>query len=255
MTLKIAADIHGAFDQLFDLLAPEDTLILLGDYLNVIDYDDLSGMIAEFVPKEVIKNVLDLISLQKLNEAKKLMADYSFEQEELFKTLTRMSHQQYEKLFAGLHCQVYLIWGNVDFPDVLKKHLKPNTHLVENSVIEIDKKRCGLVSGSPQMRYSFGMPGELTREEYRKQLYSLDPVDHLFVHAPPAIRDLTFDVLANRDEEGSIDLLSYIDAYKPKTVHFGHVHNPIKSFLRYNDAADLINVGHFRQTNKIVELD
>jgi Icc-related predicted phosphoesterase len=220
----------------------------------VIDYDDLTGMIAEFVPVDVIRNVIDLIAAQKLDEAKAIMGEYSFGQSALFQKLEAAAHERYEKLFTGLPCKTYLIWGNVDFPDILKEHLLDHTVLVENSVLKIDGRQCGFVSGSPHMQYSFGMPGEFTREEYRKRLYALGPVDHLFVHPPPAIADLTYDTLADRDEEGSVDLLAFIDAHNPKTVHFGHVHAPRLQQMTHNKTTELINVGYFRKTQKLFEL-
>lgn len=253
MTIKIASDIHGAFDELHGLLSPGDTAILLGDYLDVIDYDDLTGMIAEFVPISVIQNVLDLIQAKRMKEAKAIMDEYAVNQVQLFKRIAQLAHDRYERFFAGMPCRAYLIWGNVDFPDVLKQHLYDNTILVENSVLKLEGRKCGFVSGSPYMRYSFGMPGELTREEYRNRLYSLGPVDHLFVHPPPAIEDLTSDTVAGRDEEGSVDLLAYIEAYKPKTVHFGHVHNPRVSRMTHDGTTELINVGHFRKTQTLVD--
>lgn len=253
MTIKIAADIHGAYDELHQLLSPSDTLFLLGDFLNVLDYDDYSGMISEFIAIDVIKQVLELIEARQLDEAKVLMAKYSLGQSDLFGKLAKLAGDHYEALFSGLPCETFLIWGNVDFPGVLKKHLKPNTHLIENSVVDIGGRKCGFVTGSPHMRYSFGMPGELTREEYRNRLYGLGPVDHLFVHPPPAITDLAYDEAANRDEEGSVDLLTYIDAYFPKTVYFGHVHRPRVSNMMYKNKTELINVGFFRQTHKLIE--
>ena len=254
MTIKIASDIHGSFAELHAQLEPTDTLILLGDYIDLIDYNDLSGMISEFVPKPIIRKILDLIAEGKLVEAKTEMDSVSMNKSQLFRNIEKLSHERYETLFSGLPCQTYLIWGNVDFPEILKEHLKANTHLVIDSVLSIDDRTCGLVSGSPPMRYSFGMPGELTREQFRNRLYSIGPVDHLFVHPPPSIQDLTYDVSAQRDEEGSEDLLAYIEAYEPRTVHFGHVHEPRVLSMMYNEKTELVNVGHFHQTKTLLEM-
>lgn len=246
MTLKIAGDIHGAFKALHEGLDPSDQLILLGDFLDFLDYDDLSGMISEFVPKPVIKNVLALIAAEKLEEAKKEMTEAVMSVDDLFGKIEEMAHIHYEQLFSGLPCETHLIWGNVDLPHVLKQHLKPNTHLMESGVVTLDGRQCGFVSGVAPMRYSFGMPGELPRDVYRKRLYDLGPVDHLFVHPPPAIEDLAYDMEANRSEVGNEDILAYIDAFAPKTVHFGHIHNPRASTVEHNDTR-LINVGFFKR--------
>ena len=255
MSVLIAGDIHGEYDALHRQISPKDTLILLGDYLDFIDYDNLSGMIAEFVPREVIERVLGLIAGEQLDQAKREMESAAFSMGDLFDKLQESAHLRYERLFAGIPCETYLIYGNVDFPKILKEHLRPNTNLIEASALTLQGKRCGFVSGIPSMKYSFGMPGEFSREEYRKRLYGIGSVDHLFVHPPPAIPDLSFDTDAGRDEEGSEDLLAYIKAYFPKTVYFGHVHKPRKTEMEFEEKTQLINAGYFRKTCKLLTLE
>ena len=83
---------------------------------------------------------------------------------------------------------------------------------------------------------------------------ALGPVDVLCSHIPPAIADITFDVVARRFERGSIALLEYIKKYQPKYSLFGHVHQPLASRTRVGKT-ECINVGHFRATKRPFVLD
>ena len=53
MRLLIVADVHGAYDRLSDFMREDDVLISLGDHLNVIDYKNLTGLLAEFVTRRL----------------------------------------------------------------------------------------------------------------------------------------------------------------------------------------------------------
>jgi len=106
-------------------------------------------------------------------------------------------------------------------------------------------RKLGFVSGHPKMTYSFGMPGEVKPEEFQKRLAALGPVDHLFVHPPPAMEDLAWDTAAFRNEGGSEALVDYVREHQPATVHFGHVHKPRKREA-YIGRTRMMNVGCFR---------
>jgi Icc-related predicted phosphoesterase len=104
------------------------------------------------------------------------------------------------------------------------------------------------------MTYSFGMPGEVSPEEYRRRLERIDYVDHLFVHSPPSIRELSYDTAAGRDEGGSDVLLEYIQKHQPRTVYFGHVHSPIEKEMTIGRTR-IINAGCFRDEKRISILE
>ncbi|MBZ0271186.1 metallophosphoesterase [bacterium] len=251
MRVKLASDIHGAYDALAEALEPGDTAFLLGDFINVIDYKDQSGILAEIVPREIIRASVKLIGEQKLDEARALMSKTSKSIDNFFARVAELADKYYDELFSKLPCEAYIIHGNVDFPPLLAGRLRARQHYIaEQQAFDFDGRRCGFVSGHPKMTYSFGMPGEVTEDEFARRLALLGPVDHLFVHSPPAVRELSFDTAAGRDEGGSPSLLQYIVEHQPRTVHFGHVHVPIAKSLTIGETS-CVNLGCFRDERKV----
>ena len=241
MALKIAADIHGDFQTLAGQLSPEDTLILCGDYIQFIDYETLDGVMAELVPKERIERVLRLIREDRLKEAQRAIGEVFVSNPELRSGIMRLMERDYRRMFSLIPCRTYLIAGNTDNPRLMAKHLGDNHHLVDAETVRVDGALVGLVGGMPPTSFSFGLPGEVTESEYARRLDSLGRVDVLVTHPPPAIRELTYDVVAERDEEGSRCLLEYIERFAPPLHYFGHVHQPMKNRLRHGET-DLLNV-------------
>ncbi len=68
-------------------------------------------------------------------------------------------------------------------------------------------------------------------------------------HIPPAVPELCWDTLAGRSEQGSEDLLRYIEDVQPARAYFGHVHQPLVSALKIGRTL-CINVGYFRGTQR-----
>jgi len=255
LRIKIASDVHGAFDDLAAGLDPRDTVFLLGDFINIIDYRDLSGILAEVVDRPTIEKTLHLIQERKLEEARAFMGAAASGIEGMFEKVKAMTDECYRELFEKIPCRAFLINGNVDFPATLVKRLLPPAEFIKSwRVLEMGGRRMGFVSGHPFMTYSFGMPGEVTPAEFRRRLFALGPVDHLFVHPPPAIADLSFDTVAERDEGGSPDLLDYVRRHRPRTVHFGHVHAPRKREAVLGDTR-FLNVGCFRHEKRFTLLE
>ena len=254
MQIKIASDIHGAYDELAKALNPDDTAILLGDFINIIDYEDLSGILAEFIDKKDIQKTVDLIQSGDIPAARKFMAETTQSIENLFAMVSKRVEDCYRDLFSKLKSRAYIIHGNVDYPVYIPKYAGEKvTYIAERQSFEMGGRKLGFVSGHPKMTYSFGMPGEVTNEEFEKRLSELGYVDHLFVHSPPAIEELAFDTAAVRNEGGSQALLDYVNEFRPRTVHFGHVHKPRTSAMTVGDTR-MINVGCFRDERKLTIL-
>jgi Icc-related predicted phosphoesterase len=258
MRLLVVADLHGAYQQLAALLRPDDVLISLGDHVNVIDYKDLSGLLADFVPPETIDATLRLIKEGRLEEARAAMARAAGSVPNLFARIKQAAREAYFELSESIPCEAHFIYGNVDFPDVLRASLKENQTLHEADAIEFEGRRFGLVSGHPPGPYSFGMPGEVDRQTFAQRLHAIGGCDVICVHPPPAIEGLTYDVGANRDEEGSADLLYYADLVRPRLVLFGHIHQPRVPEFTDRKSSSLpvrfINVGCFRDTGRLLQL-
>ncbi|MCZ7584522.1 MAG: hypothetical protein M5R36_14895 [Deltaproteobacteria bacterium] len=187
--LLLASDIHGANDDLVAALQGAEQAVLLGDFINIIDYNDLSGILAEFVDRETIVETLQLIREKRVGEAKARMVQAAGSVDDLPGKVGERASECYRDLFSRLPCPCLVIHGNVDFPKQLKAHLNDRTRYIERvHAFDAGGARVGIVCGSPSMNFSFGMPGEVTPEEYGARLAELGPVDHLLVHCPPALK-------------------------------------------------------------------
>ena len=76
---------------------------------------------------------------------------------------------------------------------------------------------------------------------------AIGEVDILCAHIPPAVPELTYDVVARRSERGSVALLETIRRTQPKLVLYCHVHQPLAARTRIGRTG-CVNVGHFRST-------
>ena len=87
------------------------------------------------------------------------------------------------------------------------------------------------------------------REEFDESVAKLENVDVLCTHIPPAVADLTYDVVARRAELGSKALLELIREQRPRWSVFGHVHQPLAARRRLGHT-ECRNVGHFKETGQ-----
>jgi Icc-related predicted phosphoesterase len=112
--------------------------------------------------------------------------------------------------------------------------------------------RFGFVGGGlPKV----GIPGEVALDVYQEKVSSLGPVDVLCAHVPPAVDDLTFDVVADYAEAGSEALLDYLGTHEPAWMYFGHVHQPRVADGKVGSTR-VVNVGsYYRSTGKAWEHD
>jgi Icc-related predicted phosphoesterase len=253
------ADVHGAHRRLAKMLRPDDVLLSLGDHVNVLDYKDLSGLLSQFVTKDAIADTLAAIQAGDRQAARLRMAQAAGSVPQLFEKVREAAVATYRDIAAALPCRAYIIYGNVDFPEAMAAAFGGPLRLCIAETVEIVGRRFGLVSGHPPGPFSFGMPGEVSKAEFAQRLHALGAIDALCVHSPPNIADLTYDVEADRDEEGSPDTLYYAELYRPRLVLFGHVHQPRRS--EHVDGADpdapirYLNLSCFRDTGRALQID
>jgi Icc-related predicted phosphoesterase len=88
-------------------------------------------------------------------------------------------------------------------------------------------------------------PYEISEEAFAAKVAALGEVDVLCSHIPPALPELTYDVVARRFEYGSRALLEHIRQTQPRYAMFGHVHQPLAARARIG-RTECVNVGHFR---------
>lgn len=250
MAIKIVSDIHGAYDELAGQLSPDDLLIMLGDYAQLVDFQTLDGVLTQAFTRDEVKQVLDWLDAGEKAKARRFLARFAQPEGDRFPEVSRLVAADYRRMCAQIPCKAYLLYGNTDYPGLLKGALKDGLQLVEAGVVEVDGVKIGLVSGAPPMTWTFDLPGVVTEEVYRERVASLGKVDILCSHVPPRLPELSYDVVARRDELGSRHLLDYIRDVQPAWAYFGHVHHPQQSFLRVG-RTKVRNVGCFRLHRQI----
>lgn len=251
MAIKIIADVHGAYDSLATQLDPGDTAILLGDYLNLVDFRTFGGILSEVYTREEISSALSALARGNSELAKRSVQEIAGGNEEKHRRVRRLMEEAYGAFFESLPCRSFVIYGNTDSLEMMRAQVSGDVEIVEAGVIEVEGQRFGLVSGNPRGPWNVGLPGEMEPEAYDALVASLGPVDVLCTHCPPAIPELTWDRLANRDEFGSTALVEYLDRFEPLRHYFGHVHNPrVSSLVR--GKTRVMNAGFFRERHTVV---
>lgn len=252
MPVKIISDIHGEFGSLESELNHGDTAILLGDYLNLIDFDTHEGILSEVFSKEVVAAVMAVLATEegrKMSKAVRGMVQLPDGQQG---KLTSLMREGYKEFFKAIPCRCLMLYGNTDDPVLLEELKGDNIELLKAASFELGGQVFGFVSGVPTGKRTVGLPGEIPEDDFNELVDSLGRVDVLCTHFPPAVPDLTWDVTADRDEYGSEKLLSYIEEYEPRIHYFGHVHNPRSGEMEYGPTK-LINAGFFKAHRKAIE--
>lgn len=246
MAVKILSDIHGEYAALKDQLAKADIAVMLGDYLNLIDFRTLDGILAQVYSRDEVVRALELIAKGNKEEARQQIRATLGGTAEKNQKVRELIAESYEEFFASIPCKCFMIYGNTDGPEVMRQFAGGKNELLESGVVTVGGERFGMVSGAPHGPWSVGLPGEMETERYNELVASLGPVDVLCTHYPPAVPELVWDMLGNRDEVGSTALLAYVDEYAPTYHYFGHVHHP-RSSRSDRGRTHLINAGFFKE--------
>ena len=248
MAFKIISDLHGGVGGLGTELASEDTLLLLGDLVNIIDYIEMEGILVDIFGVESVEEVVRLRTEGKGAEARQLMIDRRRDREDEIGTkFMQLLTEAYSEVKEAIPCRTYMIAGNIDPPMMMESIVGDGIEIVDGRVVVCDGFKVGFVGGG--LPTPLKVAGEIPEEEYNTKLDGLGEVDIVCSHVPPDIPELTFDTLARRNERGSAHLLNYIEKYQPRVVYFGHVHQPLVSSMHVGDTL-LINTGYFRKTQR-----
>lgn len=245
--IKIVTDVHGAYDELARQLSGEDTLILLGDYVQLVDFKTLDGVLSQAFTREEVGQVLEWLVTGERAKAGQFIARFALPEGDRFQDVRRRVVSAYRQLYERIPCQSYLLYGNTDYPDLMREALNgcDRLRIMDGEVLEIEGVKIGFVSGSPPMPWTFNLPGVRLEKVFNAKIEALGKVDILCSHVPPQISDLAFDVVARKDEGGSLRLLEYIRDCQPSWVYYGHVHNPLKASLTLGKS-QLVNLACFR---------
>ncbi|MDX1689945.1 MAG: metallophosphoesterase [Acidimicrobiia bacterium] len=247
--MLLVSDVHGANEALARVARLGEPLLVLGDLLNFIDYRTLDGMLADVAGKPFVAELVARRARGDRDGARRLWNEWAAGREdEVRREYTRRTAAAYAEVHAALDgAEAYVIFGNVDRPGMLRDALPPSARWVDGEVVEIDGVRVGFAGGGMP---NLGVPGEVSDEAMRAKLAGLGPVDVLCTHVPPAVPQLSNDVVGGRAKE-STAILHYLLEHRPPFHYFGDVHQPQATEWRVGGTR-CRNVGYFRATGRPV---
>jgi Icc-related predicted phosphoesterase len=248
LAIKLIADPHGSYEGLAERVSGDDTLIVLGDIIDLVDWADLSGILPDLVGREVFIAKLFNALAEGDGAARRLRDELISPHGGFFDELCSRVSEQYASFSETLQeigCRAYVIYGNGDIPELLRPALngEKRASLAEGKVT-LEGSVFGFVSGA--IYSPFEMPAEMGEEEFGERLRELGKVDVLCTHIPPQVEEATMDVVAGRPVTGSSELLEYIHLHRPAFLYHGHVHQPVQRELMIGDTR-VINVGYYKR--------
>jgi len=247
--MELVSDVHGAASALRRVAARGGPLLVLGDLINFIDYRTNEGIVAEVSGRDIVARFVALRTEGRQDEASRMWREHSRGKEaELAWRYDEAIEHAYVAVCAALEgAEAYVTYGNVDRPDLLRRHLPATARFVDGEVVEIEGLRVGFAGGGIP---AIGTAGEVSDEAMAEKLASLGPVDVLCTHVAPAVRPLALDVVGGR-QKGSRPVLDYLERHQPTVHYFGDVHQPQATRWRLG-RTECRNVGYFRATGKAV---
>lgn len=252
--MLVLSDIHHALESLRRVVASGETLVILGDLVNLTDYRTGEGAVSEVLGMEFARESASARGDGDFSRMRSLWIDTVGDRvEEIRAAIGVALDNQYREISAALDGgHGYVIHGNVDRPGPLQESLPDGYEYVHGETREIDGIVFGFVGGGAATPLQ--AEGEVSEDEFDLLLGDLGPVDVLCSHVPPALDPLRTDVVTGRAERGSVTILDYLQRHQPRLHLFGDVHQPQASTWRVGRTR-CRNVGYFRATGRAVELD
>ncbi|MDH3517746.1 MAG: metallophosphoesterase [Acidimicrobiia bacterium] len=252
--MLVVSDVHGAFDDLEHVAKRGQTLLVLGDLLNLMDYRTGEGLVADVLGLDFARASAEARGRGDYQRMRELWLQHIGDRgAEVRAEIIEAGRGQYERMAKALEGSgAYVTYGNVDRPDMLAEYLPDGCTFVDAVTLEIEGVRVGFVGGG--ISTPVGAAGEVTDEEMTEKLASLGAVELLCSHLPPAIESLCTDVITGREERSSLPILNYIEENRPVLHLFGDVHQPKAERWRIGSTLAR-NVGYFRATRRPVAID
>jgi len=256
MRVHVVADVHGNARALPRAADGADALLVLGDLIDFVDYDDHSGgILGRVFGAEVVGRFARIRVSGRPGELGEYARSLWSGLTDPTATLEDAVREQYREIFDALAgCPpCYLTPGNVDLPHLWPEFLSDGLHMLDGDTVELDGLRLGFVGGLPlpptvpTPRAGPWRPYVRSRAEFDAACARLAGVDLLCSHVPPRVAELAYDVVSRRAEASSAALLGLIERERPRMALFGHVHQPLAARARVG-ATECVNVGHFRRT-------
>ena len=249
--MLIVSDVHDAFDALEAVAATGETLLILGDLVNLIDYRTMEGILPEVVGREFVADMARLRASDRSGRARQSWVDRVQELDiDVGAKVAERMQAQYRRMHSVLDgVDAYVTFGNADNPGMLRDALPASARFVDAEVLTIEGWSVGFAGGGiPKV----GSSGEVPHDERRRKLASLGPVDVLCTHVPPDVPMLAEDVVAG-SSKASAPVREYIDEFQPQFHFHGDVHQPRATSMTLGRTT-CRNVGYFRATGRAVEL-
>ncbi len=247
--MLIVADVHGNVDALRRTFQMGEPVVVLGDLINYIDYRTADGILADVAGHAW---VADMIIHRTAEDWDSVSSHWEVLRSQWEPDALRREFQQRIEAAYSSICEAmageeaFVTFGNVDRPDRLQHHLPESATYIESGVIEIEGLTMGIVGGGVPSR--LGVPGEVTEDVLAERLAAIGPVDVLGTHVPPAIPQLSTDVVAGTNK-GSGPVLDYLLRHQPAFHYFGDIHQPQAVSWRIGKTL-CRNVGYFRATGR-----
>ncbi len=129
--MLLVSDIHGAFGALARVAAAGETLLVLGDLINFVDYRTTDGIMAEIFGSEFVAQVADARGRGDLDTNRRLWVRHAAGREdEVRAKVAELVAEQYERCREALApARGYVTYGNVDWPERLQRHPPPGMPL------------------------------------------------------------------------------------------------------------------------------
>lgn len=252
--MLVLSDIHFALQPLRRVVESGDTLLILGDLVNLTDYRTGEGAVADVLGVEFAMATASARGSGDFQRMRSLWADRVGDRvDQVRSAISQALADQYaaiSEILDGGHGLV--IHGNVDRPKLLEESLPPGYEYVHGQTRVIDGLRFGFVGGGAATPLQ--AEGEISDPGMETLLDELGQVDVLCTHVAPAIDPLQTDVITGRAERGSSPLLDFIRTHQPRLHLFGDVHQPQASTWRIG-ATRSRNIGYFRATGRAYRLD
>lgn len=249
--MLLISDVHGAFEAMHTVAARGETLLVLGDLVNLMDYRTGEGITADLLGLEFARESAQARARGDYSQMRQLWSDRVGDGWEQFRAeFERAVIDQYIATRQALTgARAYVTFGNVDRPHLLREHLPDGVRFVDAEVVEIEGVSVGFVGGG--IATPLRAEGEVGDDEMREKLAGLGRVDVLCSHLPPSIGPLHRDVITGRLERASQPILEYLREFEPRYHFFGDVHQPQATRWMVGKTV-CRNVGYFRATRRPV---
>jgi Icc-related predicted phosphoesterase len=254
MRVHVVSDVHGNADALARAGDGADALVVLGDLLDFVDYHDHSkGILGQVFGPEKVAVFAELRRDRRTTGLATYARSLWAGLDNAADVVEEAIREQYATLFAAMTAPTYATPGNVDVPALWPDYVRHGIHVLDGQTATLGGLDFGFVGGallSPGAvlrRTGVWVPYLRTQADYDASVAALGPIDVLCSHIPPAVPQLSYDVIARRAEFSSTALLAAIHRYHPLWSVFGHVHQPLAARTRIG-RTECVNVGHFKRT-------